>query len=64
MTVYENAVEPHEQQRADAAQFITNYELLLRDYDAYRIRQTRTKRRVLVGGVNAEDTASQSLPTR
>lgn len=55
MTVYENAVEPHEQQRADAAQFITNYELLRRDYDAYRIRQTRTKRRILIGGVNGKE---------
>lgn len=55
MTVYENAVEPSEQQRADAAQFITNYELLRRDYDAYRIRQTRTKRRILIGGVNGKE---------
>ena len=55
MTVYENAVEPHEQQRADAAQFITNYELIRRDYNAYRKRQTRTKRRILIGGVNGKE---------
>lgn len=64
MTVYENTVAPEEQARADAAQFITNYELIRRDYNAYRKRQARTKRRVLVGGVNGKDTASQSLPAR
>ena len=55
MTVYENTVNPEEQARADAAQFITNYELIRRDYNAYRKRQTRTKRRILIGGVNGKE---------
>ena len=64
MSVYENVVNAEEQARADAAQFITNYELIRRDYNAYRKRQKRTKRRVLVGGEHGEIAASQSLQAR
>ena len=54
MVMYENDVEPVELARAMQAQALTNYEIIRRDYKAYRMRHERSKRRVLVWGEYAE----------
>lgn len=61
---YENAVGIEQQARADMAQSVTNHELFKRGYDAYKAQKARNKRRVLIGGEDAEESYRRNVADR